>query len=497
MPTLPEITDRNFETAPERETLPGGEIVRLPEYQKRALRTKARIAVRKWARQTGKDFTTSLEAILDASESGQNWYIISLTQRQALATAKKAQMHVRAIQAALPDIRTEEWELPSGEKVMSFGCRLSNGAEVVALPGKDPDALAGLTGNVIFTEMALFPNNGVDHWRVVFPLITRGFKLRAISTPRGPETKFAELCRNAKGKYDVQTVTIYDAVAQGLDLRDEDGKPITPEELKELYADPSGWSREYECIEGQDHEALIEWQYIHAIESDYTVPAIHIEGTAALQAQFDTANDPLFAPLRRGTLTGRPMLGRPVLGWDIAVTGDLSVIAYGEVLGDTTWLRGMVTMHGVDNLEFQEDVVRCALKTGAVGVGDATGLGREACQRMTSEFGEHRFKGMVFGAVNRTELGVQYMKTVQSVRQRIPKDNLELEYDIHSMAKREAGIAGRLQLVPQQNPLNKHSHCDMFWALAMMDDAAQAEPELLFGSMTPEESGLVTAGVWL
>ena len=43
---------------------------------------------------------------------------------------------------------------------------------------------AGLTGNIIFTEFGLFPRGGQAHWRVIFPLATRGFMVIVISTPR-------------------------------------------------------------------------------------------------------------------------------------------------------------------------------------------------------------------------------------------------------------------------------------------------------------------------
>ena len=183
---VPDVRDGNFDDAP-AEVAAQEVVVPLADYQLEAIQDRARIVVLKWCRQAGKDFTTSLKAVLDALETGASWYIVSLTQRQAYATAKKAQMHAKAITRALPEIAPEEWSYWKGDqliKITSYGVRLPNGGEIVALPGRDPDAIAGLTGNVIFTEFALFPNNGKDHWRVVFPLITRGYKIWAISTPR-------------------------------------------------------------------------------------------------------------------------------------------------------------------------------------------------------------------------------------------------------------------------------------------------------------------------
>lgn len=461
---LPEITEDNFCEA-RQELKIGSAIVKLTDYQMAAIQDQHRIVVLKWCRQAGKDFTTSLKAVIDALATGQNWYIVSLTQRQALATAKQAQMHVRAILGFLPELGVSE-EIINKIKITSYGIQLPNGAEIKALPGKDPDAIAGLTGNVIFTEMGLFPNGGVDHWRVVFPLISRGFKIWAISTPRGKETKFAELCRNPQGKYSVHVVDIYTAVKGGLKLTDENGKPSRPEDLEALYNDPSGWSREYLCLEGEDHDPLIGWDYIHNCMADYEIPWIHIEGMTDLRGQFDTVIDSFFAPIRA------KMLGRPVGGWDIAVTGDMSAWTFGDVLGDVTWARGLVTAHKVDDFDYQRDVTRNMLKAGATVIGDASGLGRDACQTLEKEY-PNQFKGLVLTSDSKCELCVQGMQTFQGGKFRLPKGLLEWQYDIHALAKESVGVAKRLRVVQTKNPLLKYSHCDIAVSTFMMIDAGQ------------------------
>ena len=217
----------------------------------------------KWCRQSGKDFTASLKACLSALAKPEAWFIVSLTERQALATFDKVKMHLRAFGVVLGDLQFIDEQIRFQDKkgdwcqVTAKTVRLPGGGSITALPGSNPDAIAGLTGNIIFTEFALMPDNGVAHWRVVFPLITRGFRLIAISTPRGHGTKFAELCRNAKGKYWVSEVDIHKAVADGVKLTDEEGAPITVEELEELYADPMGWSREYLIKESDELDALV------------------------------------------------------------------------------------------------------------------------------------------------------------------------------------------------------------------------------------------------
>ena len=72
-------------------------------------------------------------------------------------------------------------------------------------------------------------------WTALFPSITRGFRITIASTPMGKKNKFYDLFtdwskKQAAGdpKYSVRTVTITDAVAGGLELKDDEGKPLQP-----------------------------------------------------------------------------------------------------------------------------------------------------------------------------------------------------------------------------------------------------------------------------
>ena len=460
----PDVSAQNFNGATQELRI-GEAVIKLTDYQLAAIQDKSRIGIFCWCRQAGKDFTAALIAVLDALETGNNWYIVSLTQRQALATAKKAQQHAKAIGMLVGDLTESSVKDKDGFVSTSYGVKLPNGAEIVALPGKDPDALAGLTGNVIFTEMALFPKGGVDHWRVVFPLATRGFRILAISTPRGPDTKFSELRRNPKGKYSVHNVTIHDAVRMGLELRDDTGKIITPEELKALYNDESGWQREYECIEGEDWDPLISWEHLNACLAQYDLPWIHVEGMEKLDTEFAKVAE-MVAKARA------VMMGTPVFGYDVAATGDLAAIPFGEKVGDVVWHRGLVTMHKVDDFEWQRKVVRGLLNVGFTGVGDASGIGRDTCQQLEKDF-PIKFKGVVFTGDSKGALCVQMMQACQAVKLRLAAAVLEVQYDLHSLAKKSVGMGQRLQVIANPNSLLKHSHADIAIGISMMIDAAQ------------------------
>ena len=114
------------------------------------------------------------------------------------------------------------------------------------------------------------------------------------------------------------------------------------------------------------------------------------------------------------------------------------------------------------------------MHAGFIGVGDASGLGRDSCQQLEKEFTPYRFRGLVFTGESKSALCVQLMQAFQSSKARLAKDDLETQYDLHSLAKKEVGVAKRLQVIANRNPMLKYSHCDIALAWGMMLDAAQA-----------------------
>ncbi|MBE3099665.1 MAG: hypothetical protein IMZ44_21320, partial [Planctomycetes bacterium] len=202
-------------------------VIRLHPWQQRWFADRARVVVFRAHRQSGKDFAAAAMAVDQAFERGDDWYVVSVTQRQADATHAKARQVAEVFKQVLKRrgeviLSEREYTEYDAEIDEHFRCtartlHLPGGGSVTALPGRDPDTLAGLTGNVIFTEFALFPRGGYDHWRVVFPFITRGYRILAISTPRGKNTKFDELCSDPE-TYSVHVQTILDSVAEGFVL---------------------------------------------------------------------------------------------------------------------------------------------------------------------------------------------------------------------------------------------------------------------------------------
>lgn len=352
--------------------------------------------------------------------------------------------------------------------------RLPNGGTVVSLPGRDPDALAGFSGNVIFTEFGLFPNGGYDHWRVVFPLITTGFRVIAISTPRSKNTKFFELVSNAPAGCSVHRVTIHDALAEGFTLKDNDGNPTTLEAFRALYGDEPGWKREFELEFTGDLDALIHWAKL--IDAGRVAPErfslLNIDGEAGWRPEFFdriAASEVAAA----GDSPGR--VARFEIGWDVARSskGDVSALWVNLARpGEPKTLRALVLMRGC-KFALQRAIASAAMGTalGGVGCGDATGLGMDSQEQLAERFGD-RWQGLSFTSSSKSELGSLLVTAFDDRQQLIPAVDGPHKFiaaDFYALQREDVGHAQdkRLRLIETENPLLPESHCDIAYAGAL------------------------------
>jgi len=438
-------------------------VIDLYAYQQRFFADQARVLVAIWCRQAGKDFATACKAVDHAFRTGQKWFIVSLTQRQADATFEKCQTVATALKGAFKaageivavdgeeylehDAEIDHWFRHRGRTL-----HLPGGGSVTSLPGRDPDTLAGLTGNVIFTEFGLFPGGGYAHWRVVFPLATRGFKVIVISTPRGKNTKFHELVADPD-TYSVHFVDIHRAVAEGMPLRGEDGRPITIDAFRALYGDEVGWRREYLCEFTGDLEALVKWaQLVAAGEAGKGLPFdwLRIENGAGWRSGFFQA------------LRGESDF-RPELGWDVARHANLSALWVNLGRRDRPKrLRHLVLMHEC-SFALQREVIREAMDAAptAVGCGDATGLGMDSNETLATAY-PGRWLEHTFTSAGWREVASLMVTAYGDGAQFIPPAAGETKFittDIYAMQKESGGA--QLKVTATPNPLLDESHCDV------------------------------------
>lgn len=416
-------------------------------YQRRYLADDARFKSGLWSRQTGKTFTTTLEAVLDVLEAEAagrvaRWTILSVSRDRALdAMDNGVKLHLRAIGAAFEAL-DEPLDVDELAHVVRIGHR---GSYIRAIASK-PSTARGMSDNLILDEFAHHQDNRAI-WTALLPVVSRpDLKLRVISTPNGKGDKFYEIMTAADSPFSRHVVTIHDAVADGL--------PRDIEELKRALGDPTAWAQEFECQFIDEATAWLPYELIDACE----------------------------APAAPGRYEGGPVY----VGMDFAARGDLTVIAVLERVGDVLWLREMVELRRtsfaeqlaeLDRIMRDYRVVRAAL--------DQTGLGEMPVQEARRRHGAYRIEGVLFSPARKLDMATALKEAMEDRRLRLPAGRPELRADLHSV-QRVAGPTGAPRLVAERT---EAGHADRFWALALAVSAA-AGPGLAYGYESVAKRGL-------
>lgn len=427
-------------------------------YQKTYLADKSRFKAGMFARQTGKTFTTTLEATDDCMEAEatgriSRWTILSGSKAQAKeAIDTGVKLHLNAYRTVF-----EYLEQPFDEDIdeLAYEVRFKGGSRIRAVAA-NPATARGKSDNIILDEFGFHKDNRAI-WRALFPIISRrDLKLRVISTPNGMGDKFFEVMNSEKmGRvFSRHVIDIYQAVAQGLD-RDI-------EELRDGMNDPDGWAQEFEC------------RFIDAATAWLTFELI------------DACEDPL---------AGMPeeyQGGLCFVGMDFGRRRDLTTIYVLEDVEGVLWLREWVELERkpfreqlaeLDRIFKTYRVVRAAL--------DQTGMGEMPVEEAKAAHGSSRILGVLFQGPAKMEMATALKQRMEDRQLKLPKRS-ELRDDLHSVSKR-VGPTG----IPQISaPRINGSHADRFWALGLACMAASSAEMPDFnkiqttGEFTQQESGL-------
>ncbi|MCC6425121.1 MAG: hypothetical protein IT447_16730 [Phycisphaerales bacterium] len=487
--------DASATTAPAKPAM-AASVIAFDRSQRRLFEDPARVIVVNWHRQKGKDFTAAAKAVDQAIATGQSWYIVALTQAQADETFAKCRAVAEAYKTLLKrrygsdrvDEEAEGFVDYDREIDQAFACtarilRLPGGGRVVSLPGKNPDTLAGRTGNMILTEFGLYPKGGYDHWKVLFPITTRGgYKLIAISTPRGKNTKFYEIFSNPDDFYSVHFCDLrksvfedgyqlFDARGRAFDQSSDEKKEAAIATFRRIYADEGGWTREYECQFTGDLSALVPWA--------------ELERAAGLEnpdgfvfRRFDGLNELGPAGEFRDALAGR----RLAVGWDVARHGHLSVVAVNLLTeGKPSRLVMLIAMRDC-SFAYMRSVVMGVmdLSRWCVGFGDATGLGMESNEVLAQKYRD-RWTAFTFTAPGKREVASALRTALGDGMQTLPPLDGEYKFVATDLYAIQADSTGASLIVSESaNPLLAESHCDIAYAigLARLAQSRNARPAL-------------------
>lgn len=404
-------------------------------YQRRWVADRSRYKIGLWCRQSGKSFATALEAVLDAVETSKMWVLLSAGERQSKELMEKVRMHLQAMQVACSSMK-EDFFADSSTRQLSV--ELGNGARIIGLPA-NPNTARGFSANVLLDEFA-FHRDSRQIWTALFPTISRGYKLRVVSTPQGKSNQFYQLYTGDNDFSKLKT-DIYQAVEQGL--------PVDIDSLRRGIDDPDAWAQEYECQFLDEATAFLTYDLIAACEAD-----------DCLQEPSDGQREYYF-------------------GIDIARKKDLTVVWVIERVGDVYWTRAVTVVEKTPFAQ-QLEIFQAAidlLQPVRVCI-DATGMGMPLAESLQKRYGTYRAEAVTFTNAVKQDLATRTRCLFEDRRVRIPVDT-KIREDLHSV-KKTVTAAGNIRFDAERS---KDGHADRFWALslALMASAEGVEkPQLIW-----------------
>ncbi len=410
-------------------------------YQQRWLKDDARFKIGLWARQTGKDYTSSAEAIFDMLLRPQTtWVVLAASERQSLETLQKA---VEWTEQLNNEIDEQQIRRPHPGALLKSGeLRWSNGSRLIALPAR-PQTVRGFSANLILTEFA-FHDDPEAIWRAIYPSISNPLrggqkKLRIISTPNGRDNLFAKLWHTAG--YSAHRVTIQDAVGEGL--------PIDVAELRSGLNDPASWQQEYECDFLDTSSVFLPYDLILKNEDHAATVAGDGEEVASNRGWY--------------------------AGIDFGRKHDRTVCWMLEQVGDVLWTREVLVLDRIPTPE-QIAILRPRLRRVRRVCFDATGPGVGMGDYLAQEFGEcpagdpwspGKVELCQFNTSLKNELFSKLRLILELHRLRLPYD-IEVREDLHAM-QRVLLPSGEISY---RAPRTAAGHSDRCTALALALRAA-------------------------
>lgn len=424
-------------------------------YQRRWVEDKGRFRIWLAARQIGKSFGLSFDAVLDAASRRTLWVNLSASEDQSLELAEKARLHLEALKVVASESNDDFFD-EEGNRYKKREIRLeSNGSRLIYLPA-NPRTARGFSGNVLLDEFA-FHTDSWAIWAALAPTITRSreFRLAIASTPNGKSNKFWELWedsqRNPATVWSAHHTDIHRAVAEGLG--------IDPEELRRAVADELVWQQEYLLEFLEENTAYLSYELIASCES------------------YDATLDTPMEELDRS-------LGELYLGMDIGRKRDLSVIWLVQRVGDVSWTRRVIELHNV-TFSVQREVLYGLLPHVRRACIDATGLGMQLAEEAQKRYAH--VEPVTFTSAVKSDLATTLRRAFEDRAVRIPKDD-RIREDLHSV-RRVVTPSGNVRFDAERD---QASHADRFWALALALHAHSSNAYAPYQSarIAPGRSGL-------
>lgn len=336
-----------------------------------------------------------------------------------------------------------------GTSIMTHEVRFGDNFRIIALPA-NPDTARSYEGDVTLDEFG-FQLSPKEIYAAITPSITRGYRIKIISTPNGQQGTYYELANDAglvdgvvrNPAWSPHRCTLVEAIAQG--CTDRFGKVLDLAEIRADCLDEDTWMQEYMC-------AFV------AINAQWIPPEL-------FQACVDA-----------GAVTGPPMgqwNQKLYAGWDVARNRDLSVLWIIEEVGDVSWTRGVIEFENLP-LPEQKRQARALMPMCARMSIDKTGMGLAVYEDLHEEFGS-RIEGVDFTLKSKEALAVHAKNRMLEGKVRIP-DADKIRYAFRSV-KKSTSLTGQSRFDADHDAT--YGHADHFWAYCLAEDALGAKPGVL------------------
>lgn len=451
-------------------------LIHFHSYQRAWLADKSRFKAGMFSRQTGKTFTSCAELVDDCVEAEltgkrTRWVILSRGERQAMeAMTENVKPMTRAFWALYnglkgnaPDVFEGDWRSEeTGASYRTFEVEFPGGSRITALPA-NPDTARGFSANALLDEFA-FHKDSKAIWGALFPVISKGWKLRVISTPNGKSNKFYEIMTANPSIWSRHMVDIYQAVAAGLERNID--------ELRAGMSDADLWAQEFELKWLDEATAWLDFDLINSCETDGYGFFRLIEYTGGKITNLEEKGAPVL-----------PTNGEVFVGMDIARKKDLTCIWVAVRLGDTLYPREIITMRRAPFQAQMEELARVVNRDRASRVSiDETGMGGPFVEQAQRLLGQHRVEGVTFTAPSKFALASMLKDSMEDRRFRIPAGDMLLRDDLHSITK-AVSATGVVRLVHDGE---SDGHGDRFWAGALCVNAASGEIQQIAYQSVPK-----------
>lgn len=415
-------------------------------YQKRWIEDQSRRKIADKSRRIGFSFAEGLEQVISRLKekrggmSKSMGIVLSRGERQAKEfITDSVAPHVRAIGVVAEYV---DAYMP-GTSILTHEVRFGGeNHRIIALPA-NPDTARSYEGDVTLDEFAFHQNPG-EIYAAIGPSITRGYRIKIISTPNGQQGTYYELA-NAAGLVDgmvrntnwsSHVCTLAQAIAQG--CRDRFGRVLDLATIRADCIDEDTWLQEYNCA-------------FLSIGSQWIPPELFQSCVDA------SANDGYPVGEYRKTLYA---------GWDVARNRDLSVVWLLEMVGDVSVTRGVVEFSNMPTPE-QKREARGLMRHCARMLIDKTGMGLSIYEDLAEEFPD-RVEGVGFTQATKEEMAVHAKSRMQEKRVRIP-DNDTIRHSFRSV-KKTTSMTGQSRFDAAHD--QQYGHADHFWAYCMAEEAA-------------------------